>query len=168
MSAWALREEESVSPDDRSTRTSGVNGRLDRTRQEFVLAHGEQIKVVMRTSALTVMVTLLRKHTRGQNMKGVDGYEVRMQEMEARVNTLSHGQSTKDFLLDVIRACPVLQRSGLSETVTERYVRTSKEKQTSGLEMHQNETDSSQEPRQRESCKVEDMVRRRCIIVLKN
>ena len=28
-----------------------------------------------------------------------DGYEVRVQEMEARVKIPSHGQSTKDFLL---------------------------------------------------------------------
>ena len=39
-----------------------------------------------------------------------------MQEMEARVNTLSHGQSTNDFLPDVIRGWLVLQRSGLSES----------------------------------------------------
>ena len=32
-----------------------------------------------------------------------DGYEVRMQEMEARANIPSHGQSLKDFLPDVIR-----------------------------------------------------------------
>ena len=45
-----------------------------------------------------------------------DGYEVRMQEMEARVNVPSHGQSTKDFLFDVIRGWLVLQRSGLLES----------------------------------------------------
>ena len=45
-----------------------------------------------------------------------DGYEVKMQEMEARVNIPSHGQSTKDFLPDVIRGWLVLQRSGLSES----------------------------------------------------
>ena len=45
-----------------------------------------------------------------------DGYEVRVQEMEARVNYPSHGQSTKDFLPDVIHGWLVLQRSGLSES----------------------------------------------------
>ena len=45
-----------------------------------------------------------------------DGYEVRMQEIEARSNIPSHGQSTKDFLPDVIRGWLVLQRSGLSES----------------------------------------------------
>ena len=45
-----------------------------------------------------------------------DGYEVRMQEMEARVNNPSHGQSTKDFLPDVFRGWLVLQRSGRSES----------------------------------------------------
>ena len=42
-----------------------------------------------------------------------DGYEVRMQEMEASVNNPSHGQSTKDYLPHVIRGWLVLQRSGL-------------------------------------------------------
>ena len=40
-----------------------------------------------------------------------------MQEMEARVNTPSHGQSAKDFFSDVIRGWLVLHRSGLSESV---------------------------------------------------
>ena len=37
------------------------------------LALGERIKVVTRTRALTVMVTLLRMHTRGQIVKSVMG-----------------------------------------------------------------------------------------------
>ena len=41
-----------------------------------------------------------------------DGYELRAQDMETRVNIPSHGQSTKDVLPDVI----LLQRSGLSES----------------------------------------------------
>ena len=45
-----------------------------------------------------------------------DEHELRAQEMERRVNIPSHGQSTKDFLLDVIRGWLVLQRSGLSES----------------------------------------------------
>ena len=36
--------------------------------------------------------------------------------MEARVNVPSPGQSTKDFLLDVIRGWLVLQKSGFSES----------------------------------------------------
>ena len=63
-----------------------------------------------------VMTTLLGKHTRCQNMKERDVDEVRMQEMKARVNIPSHGESTKDFLPDVIRGWLVLQRSGLSES----------------------------------------------------
>ena len=35
------------------------------------LAHGEQIKAMMRTRASMVTVTLSRKHTRGQNMESV-------------------------------------------------------------------------------------------------
>ena len=37
------------------------------------LSLGERIKVVIRTSALTVMVTLLRMHTRGPIVKCVMG-----------------------------------------------------------------------------------------------
>ena len=37
------------------------------------LALGERIKVVMRTRALTVMVTLLKKHTRGLIVKSMMG-----------------------------------------------------------------------------------------------
>ena len=37
------------------------------------LALGERIKVVIRARALTVMVTLLRMHTRGQIVKSVMG-----------------------------------------------------------------------------------------------
>ena len=44
------------------------------------------------------------------------GYEVRMQEMEARVNIPYHRQSSKDFFSDVMRGWLVLQRSGLSES----------------------------------------------------
>ena len=39
-----------------------------------------------------------------------------MQEMEARFNIHSHGQSTNDFFPDVIRGWLVLLRSGLSES----------------------------------------------------
>ena len=37
------------------------------------LALGERIEVVMRTRALTVMVTLLKKHTRGLIVKSMMG-----------------------------------------------------------------------------------------------
>ena len=45
-----------------------------------------------------------------------DEDEAPMQEMEARVNIPSHGQSTKDFFPDGVRGWLVLQRSGLSES----------------------------------------------------
>ena len=45
-----------------------------------------------------------------------DEHELRAQEMGRRVNIPSHGQSTEDFLPDVIRGWVVLQRSGLSES----------------------------------------------------
>ena len=46
--------------------------------------------------------------------------ETRIQDMEARVNIPSGGQSTKDFPPDVIRVWLVLQRSGLSESSKNR------------------------------------------------
>ena len=45
-----------------------------------------------------------------------DVHEVRVQEMEERVNMPSQGQATKDFLPDVIRGWLVLQWSGLGST----------------------------------------------------
>ena len=45
-----------------------------------------------------------------------DGYEVRLQVMEARVSIPSRGRSTKDFLPDLIRGWLVVQRPGLGCT----------------------------------------------------
>ena len=76
-----------MSPDDKSTRTlwSRRLTRLNPTGTTCVnvnkteadgtigLALGERIKIVMRTGALTVIVTLLRMHIRGQIVKSVMG-----------------------------------------------------------------------------------------------
>ena len=73
------------------------------------LALGERIKFVTRASVDGDGDPAQDAHKSAER----DGYEVRMQEMEARVNILSHGQSTKDVLSDVIHVWLVLQRSGL-------------------------------------------------------
>ena len=83
--------------------------------EQLVGGHGERTVVVTRTRVLTVIMILPRKHAWSEPEER-DEYERRMREMESRVNIPSHGQSTKDFLPDVIRGWRVLQRSGLSES----------------------------------------------------
>ena len=81
------------------------------------LALGERIKVVMRTRKLTVMVTLLRMHTRrGQIVKSVTGTKLECKEWKRESTFLLMGSLPKDFLPDVNRGWLVLQRSGLSES----------------------------------------------------
>ena len=100
MSALGPSRRESVSPDDkrRSHVKSGA-WRTNQGRDTYESVDGDDDPARDAHS----------RSDRGEH----DGYEVRMQEIEARVNIPSHEQSTKDFLSNVIRGLLVLQRSGL-------------------------------------------------------
>ena len=128
MSAWALREEKKDLQMTKSTRT--FEQTVDSTEPDWKLLHERQ----QNWSRWNNWSGAWRTNQGSDTCESVgchgdtaqdehpwsdreerDGYEVRMQEMEARANIPSHGQSTKDFLPDVILGWFVRQRSGLSE-----------------------------------------------------
>ena len=60
----------------------------------FGLALGERITIVMRTRALTDDGDTAQEAHSWSDREERDGYELRAQDMETRVNIPSHGQST--------------------------------------------------------------------------